>query len=668
MNAARLLATLLWKEWRDHRAALIGYFVAIPPLIAWGLAPLNAATRRDPTLPTMAAIGGFLIAALTLFGDLFAGEEQRGTIKLLRRLPCGLSKVFVGKLAFSLLAALAMSGWAYLATTSATALLHGGPWLPKLELLPLFKTLPLFLPVAAWIAAAAIWLSRATLALPAAALTIAVFSAPIVLAVWFNPGLKPMPRELLFAAPAVTVAGIVVAGLSFVLGRRRTSSALAPACVGLLATFACFTPAYAWTGARVVQFLRLEPALASFRIDPRGGALDPSGRYAYVNAFHAWDERDLVGHESCDPEQGDSPLHSLRVDLADGGVRELGPPGSTLSGFGASAIGRNVTPVACLFLSSTCESLPKGDSGIRLFDAATGEPLADDLAKELRTCVGPRAGALGRIGDSVRLPDGRRVWRQDGVLMADPGRVLPDSRFERSPSLHGFGDRGHGVCLGDAKLGSALSREWAWYDLTREQRFAVDGNLLVQFVRAGRWIVRDWTNSWDRTTLKFYDPETRALEPVPSLGKWDDVLALNDDGRVLVVTKAGKESDARRDFVLLDPETGEREMVELPAGIAATSKWIRVAGRTPDGRAIVWLQDPKDRRTWLLRFDPGASGAARAAPRLVSTAMLDGAELLGAADEDSLVAIESSRRLVRARFDGSTVETLFPRTNTEVSR
>ncbi len=639
-----LLPTLLWKEWRDHRAALIGYCVGVPPLIAWGLSALSAVRRVDPLLPSAAAVGGFAIAALTLFGDLFAGEEQRGTMKLLRRLPCGLAPVFVAKFSFMLLAALLMSGWGYFATSAAAALLYGAPFAPRSSL-PTLAWLTLVFPLAAWIPAAAIWLSRATLALPAATLTLALFAAPIGVAAWLHPGMKPMPTELLTAFILVTIAGPLVAGASFVLGRRRTTRAFAPAKVGLLATLLLFTPAYAWTGVRVARHLRIDPALASFRLFPSAGVLDRHGGYAYVSGFHRAQERDLPGSADDGRDPGDSPLHALAIDLEAGTWREIGP---TMSQFCAPGMPMacTATTVVGLFEPSAFDGLLHSESPrMTLLDAATSQPLDSTFTAEVMRQSGERASELWRTACSVQLPDGRRAWRQDDQLFVDPGRPLPDSRFADPPRFWSFPTAGLGVRLGQQE----------WYDPLRERRFHVGDDLWIRFVRAGRWIVHDLSKTGMAGMHVLYDPETLSRAPIAGSTPQDSLVDLASDGRLLIVTNRGTRVARDLELALLDPESGARSPLEWPAALDRGGAYVRLAGRTPSGAALLRIESVRNGVCCFARLDL-AAGA-----NLVVSASLELSELIGANDEESLVAIEAGRRLVRVRFDGAPPELLFPR-------
>lgn len=646
-----LLPTLLWKEWRDHRAALIGYCVGVPPLIAWGLSALSATRRVDPLLPAAAAVGGIAIAALTLFGDLFAGEEQRGTIKLLRRLPSGLAKLFLAKLLFLLLATALMGGVAWLATTAAAALLYGAPFAPRLSL-PARDWLVLLFPLIAWIPAAAIWLSRATLALPAAALTLALFAAPIGFAVWLQPWLAPSKGELLVAYVVVTAAGPFVAGASFVLGRRRSARPFTPAAVGLLATLALFVPAYGWTGVRFAKGLVLEPAAATFRINETAGALSRDGRFAWINAFHVAQSRNVAGITDYDPER-DGPLHTVQVDLTDGSWRPFGSLGAMVLAPGSLSERRNAAVVG-LFHDSALRrrDLDERDDAL-LLDAETGERLDAAATAALLAASGATAGALLREACGLVLPDGRRVWRQDDQLIIDPGRVLPDSRCLKSGWTWSFwssGNAGFGVRVAEREL----------YDPSREKRYRVAPELAVLFVRPGHWVVYSWDAKGKRGQFA-YDPESGTTAPLLGSEPNDHVSALLPDGRLLVWASRGNGRDAPRALVLLDPDTGAREelALELPPE-ALGMVWQPTV--TADGALVATLWGANVVR--FLRIELPADRRSRERARVEVTAPLElPCESLGVvgADGRAVIATEAGRRLVRVRFDGSPPEQLFPR-------
>lgn len=645
-----LLPTLFWKEWRDHRAALIGYCVGVPPLIAWGLSALSATRRVDPMMPAVAAVGGIAIAALTLVGDVFAGEEQRGTIKLLRRLPSGLAKLFLAKLLFLLMATALMGGVAWLATTTAAAALYGAPFAPTPSLWHEWICVALLFPLIAWIPAAAIWLSRATLALPAAALTLALFAAPIGAAVWLQPWLAPSKGELLVAYVVVTAAGPFIAGVSFVLGRRRSARPFTPAAVGLLATLALFAPAYGWTGWRFAKGLVLEPAAATFRIATNSaGAVSRDGRFAWINAFHVAGSRNVAGITDYDPER-DGPLHTVQVDLADGRWRPFGPLGAMVLAPGSLSERRNADVVG-LFRDSALRrrDVDERDEAL-LLDAVTGEPLEATARASLLAARGATAGALLREACGLVLPDGRRVWRQDDQLMIDPGRVLPDSRFHNAPFFWSSGNAGFGVRVGDREL----------YDPMREKRFRVAPELAVQFVRPGNWVVYGWDAKSKRGTLA-YDPESGTTAPLPGSDPNDFVSALLPDGRLLVRARLGSGREAEPTLVLLDPDSGAREELALELPPEALGMVWQPTG-TDDGALVVTLYGANVVRFLRIELPADRSSGERA--RVEVTAPLElPCESMGVvgADGRGVIANEAGRRLVRVRFDGSAPELLFPR-------
>ncbi len=641
-----LFATLLWKEWRDQRTALLGYCIGVPPLIVGGLAALSAARRVDPLLPTMAALGGFAIATLTLFGDLFASEEQRGTIKLLRRLPRGLAQVFLAKLAFLATAAALMSGVAWLATAVAATLFHGAPFPPELRWPAFPRGTEYLVPLAAWIPVAAIWLARATLALPAAALLLALFAAPIATATWLLPWVGPNDHERTFGLFAATLAGPVVAGISFVRGRRRSSRPFAPACVGLIATLACVAPAYGWTGWRLVRGLAVDPAADSFRLIPNFGALSPDGTTAWVTAFHSGERAGPVPFTGYEPTE-DGPLHALRLELASGRWHQAEPIGGTAFPPGFFADQRS-TSVVQVLRDAWQLGDPSQSTELFLYDTASGARIDPVFARELVEASGPRAGAVLREACSLRLPDGRRVWRQDGALRIDPGRELPGSEFRESRSrllFANFAVAGHGVFLGEGE----------WYDPSRERRFTGLEERNVRFIRSGRWIVG--ASSAGNQGWFSFDPERDELAPLVGKDELARPVGLAPDGRLLtfVQTKGDKRPAG---LALIDPDTLHRETVAIdPAG--AGLLLATAVGSTASGALVGTFHDGAGSGTTRYgRLDL----VAGAAPRLVVTAALEmPSDRLGVIGEDELLAIEAERRVVRLRYGSDQREVVFPK-------
>lgn len=656
-----LFTTLLWKEWRDHKVTLLGYLIGVPPLIAWGLSALPAVKRVEPVLASWAAFCGFAIAVLTLFGDLFAGEEQRGTIKLLRRLPGGLLPVFAAKFLLALLGAAVMSGVAYATTAGLGVALWGAKSWPAL-MVPGFGLVEPLLPLAGWIVVAAIWLPRATLALPAAALTVALFLLPIVAAFWVQPGMGPTQGELRVLVIGLTLAAPLVAGLSFVLGKRRATRAWKPAAIGLLATLGCFAPAYAWTGARVAQFLALDPAAATFRLDPRADtALSPDGRHAYVVGYHLANgraaARNLIER---DADLGDGPYHPLAIDLEDGTWRAMGPAGSA---FWAPAVCdsfgmRTPTPHVAM-VAPRAFSRATQDKGVRFalidtdrVDVVREGALDDAASQELQS-------AQHRWPDSVLpLPDGRRWHVERGRLVVDPGRELPDGTIELAQLWWRLEPKGFGCWVGSGGSGGYGE----YYDLLREKRYSRKPEFTVRWIGRRSWIVWRPQSAREPGGGRYlrYDPDMQATAPIAGLGVRDELLDLEVGGLFLADRRGptppgASPNEAPRWLEWLDIDSGAATPIEPVEAIDLRQAWIRAAGRLPSGRLVVRIAQPGE-RTRFARAVPTDHGA-----RLELTPELVAAELLGSADEESLVVIDSGRRLVRVRFDGSPPEQLFPK-------
>ncbi len=655
--------TLLWKEWRDHRVTLLGYVIGVPPLIAWGMSALPAAKRVEPMLASWAALCGLVIAMLTIFGDLFAGEEQRGTIKLLRRMPGGLLPAFLAKVAFALLGALVMSGVGYVTTVGLGVAVWGAKAWPAL-MLPAFGQPEWLFALAGWVAVAAIWLPRATVALPAAALTIVLFGAPMAMAFWMQPGMQPTTGELQAALIGLSLAALLVAGLSFVLGKRRAARSWKPAAIGLLATLGCFAPAYAWTGVRVARFLELDPSAANFRLDRRlDAALSPDGRQAYVVGYHVAKEttavRAVTDRESA---RGDGPPHALAVDLVDGTSRALGPAGSK---FWSPSICdshgmRTPTPRLAVIAPTgpTGFSRATKDKSVRfeVIDTVLGDVVREGILDD--DVLAPLLADRERWPDcSLPLPDGRRWRAENGRLVVDPGRELPDGQINLAHLWFRLEPRGFGCSVDQGANGYG-----EYYDLLREKRYSRRTDYVVRWIGRSSWVVWRVQQAGNSLVGRYarLDPDTQELTPIPGFGVRDDVLDLEVGGLFLVDRRGTfvpgtAPNDAPRWLEWLDVDSGEATPIEPVAAIDLRQTWIRVVGRLPSGRLVVRLE----RQGFWVRF-------ARAIPtghgaRLELTPDLESAELLGSADEESLVVIDAGRRLVRVRFDTSPPELLFPR-------
>ena len=145
--------TYLWKEWRDHRAIVIGIALAIPLLLAicgWAL-PEEVVNHHS--FPPVVALSVYFIALFSLGSDLLPGEARRDRLGFLRRLPADLTVPLLAKALFlgAMLTAFTSYGW------ELACLFGEVPAKTKPELALLMK---LAFCTAPWVFAISAWLPR----------------------------------------------------------------------------------------------------------------------------------------------------------------------------------------------------------------------------------------------------------------------------------------------------------------------------------------------------------------------------------------------------------------------------------------------------------------------------------------------------------------------------
>lgn len=285
----------LWKEWRDHRAVVLGVVALLPPVL---FAAMLLIPEGTVALPTAGAATGLVIAALALGADLVPGEIRRGTIMFLRRLPGGLGPIFLAK-AVLLLGALVLSGALGFGAANLAQRVAGRPAL-ALD----WTYAPEAFAVVLWIFAVAMWLPRGELAVPATALCLGAFVLPMHLLLEANPGLRLPVSTLSVGRWALVPAALLVAWLSF--RGRRFGGAWGSAWRGLLITLVLFTPAWGYVANRVGDWRHFDPRDPQCRLS--WGYVGVGGRYAFLNG-------------SCG-----GPNHAILVDLRDGTWSMIGTP------------------------------------------------------------------------------------------------------------------------------------------------------------------------------------------------------------------------------------------------------------------------------------------------------------------------------------------------------
>jgi len=156
-----------------------------------------------------------------------------------------------------------------------------------------------------------------------------------------------------------------------------------------------------------------------------------------------------------------------------------------------------------------------------------------------------------------------------------------------------------------------------------------------------------------------------SARPVPGLAALDVIIGTYANGRVLVESCSDPRERIRRvELGVLDPATGTRVLVPMPVG-ARTPDWAYSGlGNLASGAVVLGLQ-------W--HDDPGGPNYCVAPTRFARitsdgraqfTALLPGVEfggVIGCPDESTLLVLRDGRRIVRAKFDGSASEVVFPR-------
>jgi hypothetical protein len=275
-----------------------------------------------------------------------------------------------------------------------------------------------------------------------------------------------------------------------------------------------------------------------------------------------------------------------------------------------------------------------------VLDGRTGDRVATLDGPNALAAMTERLRAAQRTTTPLRAANGRRVWFLNQVLECDgrDGAVerLPWHQDDVAQFQHGFGFRFH-------RRGQPMGH--SFYDLTRTRVFTLDGAELGlgngPQIRAGEWVIGSVGSGWS-----LFDPERRTRRPLAGVTKTDCVGPVLDDGRMLAIVGG--------ELTMLDPESGERTVLLLPAGCKPTR--VADAGvhqlRTPSGQRLFLLMGDQD--PWLGRLEPDAK-------RVAITRLPQSAQVLGAADEESAVIVRTNEVVLeRLFFDGRAPQRLFP--------
>ena len=460
-----------WKEWRDHRAIVIGFLVTMPVLLGLAGALLDRRTFLGRGTQFFIVAASLLVAALAIGADLVPGEARRGKLGFLRRLPCDLHRAYLGKLAF-LVSVYALfpadsCGVAWLVgravgyeATTGLALVDLPVWLVSGGLA-----------VVLWAFVVSCWLPRGALAVPAALLVLGVFALPVVLARLRYPALDPHAGTW-FAVLAL--AAPVVGWWSFVRGRRFGRGIGASAWRGLLALTLLFVPAYGRTAVDLHDLFHLDPRDGDFTME--AGWLGEGSRYAFVN---------VAAHGA---------THAVVIDLQTGEWRRDGDIGDHFSHPAWRRVphaSRAKTPLPLVMRIVESQHGPMG-YWCAYLDGATAEPVKSGWSDMRLEEIEPRLQAMA--------PAPPREFRARGPA--------------------GLGRYGHGPA-GSVGVHDPF-RGRAYFDLPSKQAHYVS-------VRPGLWLVR----GRDDPRYLLFDPDTKTTSAVRGGVALTADFTLLDDGRVL---------------------------------------------------------------------------------------------------------------------------------------
>lgn len=289
----------LWREWREHRATLFFLALALPVLA--GLAALRLPRRfvGDPWM-AVSLMAIFVVVVLAAIGGELLGRERRGPgLRWLERLPGGLGLAFAAKLGLHLVTCVG-AGLLGFACALLFARLHGRGdsfWTPELRV-----TLPAVVALSAWTFACSAWALRGGTAILAAGLVLGLAGYPVghVLV----EGYHPTTSEILSGSALAFAAGLVSAGLAFLLGNRRSSRVGRALFMGSIPVLPLALGSTLWSAARLDERARIDPLANDFTVNSTWSTAD--GQQLFL-AVHHWDGR-----------WDEMPIHVLALDLTTG--------------------------------------------------------------------------------------------------------------------------------------------------------------------------------------------------------------------------------------------------------------------------------------------------------------------------------------------------------------
>ncbi|MBL4770922.1 MAG: hypothetical protein JKY61_07225 [Planctomycetes bacterium] len=525
---------LIWKEWRDHRAALLALWAGIPlMLVAFMWTTYSSLMYAGDSHRITGILG--MASVLVLIGfATFSGEWRRGHGAFLARLPGGLTRSFAIKMLFLTVMLIATGFWA----SGWTNLLFGTPawrgpdtWIPgnaglALVLVPTFMCIlavsasllqPGFAlvggPVLAGLLTFPFWqaVQHEFLENSARSQVIEAGFPPVFPFANVPPAVQAGIG--LLACLAGATIGIWVAFTRFKSMRGNRSSLVA---IGML--LAGCAPAWAGWGYGNWQVHHVNPGSDYFAISEV--FVGESGQFAFMNTTTRFFDEYYTGQRP------------IRVDLTTGEFEIIGDLGTKVASPRVHAA-RNRHLPSFPFSKTVTRVDSFGTSKVRHWDLESGKQ-TEHAVKLSTPWPMPEASEIG-------LAQGTGLTSPSGTGWIQTGTDQFDTYWDPS--------RNRLITLPYAKKYSQV------------------------LVLPGPWLVKIRTDSDVQGDWMRFDPETGEFSTDPHLGPGDRHGPCLTDGRILFLIN--------HQLALYDPRAGEPQPIahlgeapETAASIMGLSAWL----------------------------------------------------------------------------------------------
>jgi len=622
-----LAMTFAWREFRESRSILLVCAVLVP-VACVGLAfalPREMFANGDFVSRFSAAC--VILPALVLGSELFMSELRGQRLAVIGRLPFGIGRAFWVKLGFLVAVCLGLGALGLAVSVFACAVVDGivftGFWSPLL----FAATAIVALGLGAWTMAVAAWVPRGSFAIVGTLLLLGTVSLPYTLAWYNNPWVRPSLTEVVVLGFVLfPVLGLIVAWLSVLAYARGHGAGRALLLGGIVALFG-FSPGWAWVHGNVQEWDRARPFEKDFFIS---NALIGTGEhYAYVSAYRARDGG-RVGR-----------WYALIVDLESGEWKQVGGADTCFSPI--SALGRR--RYSSLECCMPHELLLQGR-----YDGKRRAEIIDGRTTKIIGTTADRSVPIGRLDairraladrSALRFADGRPAWVLDDIesLTADGELRAYPLGTKDVP----YRNLGHGLEIRRGK-------DKLYFDLARWQLFEGPGRKFRCVILPEFWLVQERRSGFRylRGPWQLYDPETRNMARCTTLDEKDSVLAVLDDGRV-VVQPVGVRFGGP---AIVDLATGKRVSIDCSAmgdsvavGVGLDVFRLQGPGSKP------WLPCASGAQRWLARLDVAAA-------QLSAIPWPESARVVSIADDRVILADEHT--LYVGYLDGREPKLLFP--------